>query len=458
MKTNTFNVLKYGAINDGKTLSTVAVQKCIDEASNQNGIIYFPQGEYVLSTLYLRNNTSIFFAKDVKILGSLNFYDFERDEKVDYPLYQDESHSFFHSSLFVAEHVNNIKVYGNATIDMRSVWDEDNVRHIVHRGCKAFALKECKKILITDINVLNVTDLGIYFAGCEKVTIRNVSMRVYIDGISPDNSKKVLIENCDIEAGDDAIVLKSSYTLNRIDECNDITIRNCRLKSRCNAIKFGTESNGGFKNIKIHGIQIYDTRITGISLETVDGAIVDNVSIRNINMTNVGTPLFVHIGKRLRGPEGISIGSISNVSFENITAKGPYKLYNCIAWNYVSYLAQSNLQFPGVFSKDIKPEVGTWQITSNICGLPDYPIKNISFKNIDFELDGGVQEYSEDVTEEPCIYPEVNAYGKILPASGLFFRHIDGLSFKHVNIKLLHKDARPKIVLRDVIMKQDINE
>ena len=324
---NRYDVKDFGAIADGKTLCSEAVQKAVDIChQNGGGIVRFDGGRYVLSTIFLKSNVHIEIAKDAEILGSLNFYDFAQQEEIDYPIYQDASHTYFDLSLFVGRNCENISITGEGKIDMRSVWDEDGVRGeaIKHRGPKCIALKECKNIEISSLEIVNVTDLAVYFAGCENVDVHGLKLYVYIDGISPDNSKNVRIYDCDVEAGDDAIVFKSSYTLNRLDICKDIKVWNCRLKSRCTAIKFGTETNGGFEDIHIENIDIRETRITGIGIESVDGAIVDGVYIKNVKMTNVNAPLFIHIGKRMRGPQGRDIGKIRNVTLENITAEGPY--------------------------------------------------------------------------------------------------------------------------------------
>jgi polygalacturonase len=270
-------------------------------------------------------------------LGAPSFYDYAPEEKIDYPAYQDSSHTYYHCSMFVGIDCENIRFTGGGRIDMRSVWDEDNVRRIVHRGPKCIALKYCKNVEVSNLTINNVTDLAVYFSGCENVDVFALNMRVYIDGVSPDNSKNVRIHDCDIEAGDDAIVFKSSYTLNKIDICKDIHVWNCRLKSLCNALKFGTETNGGFENILIEDIEIRDTRITGISVESVDGAVIDGVTIRNIKMQNVNAPIFVHVGRRMRGPQGRELGWIRNLTLENITAEGPYEPYEIVAWNYFSY-------------------------------------------------------------------------------------------------------------------------
>ncbi len=457
MEYTVINILDFGAIADGQALCTAAVQRAVDFCHEQGGgIVRFEGGRYVLSTVFLKSNVHIEIADDAEILGSLNFYDYAQQEKIDYPIYQDASHTYFDLSMFVGRNCENVSITGKGKIDMRSVWDEDGVRGeaIIHRGPKCIALKECKNIEISGLEIVNVTDLAVYFAGCENVDVHGLKMRVYIDGISPDNSKNVRIYDCDVETGDDAIVFKSSYTLNRLDICKDIEVWNCRLKSRCNAIKFGTETNGGFENIHIRDIEIRDTRITGISIESVDGAVVDGVTIRNVKMTNVNAPIFVHVGRRMRGPAGRKIGKIKNITLENITASGPYVEYEIMPWNYFSYKAGDIRQNPKAFgvaeSFDGTKETDDWQMTSNICGLKESPLENITLRNVHFKLEGGVQEYNQNVPEEAQDYPEVYVYGRILPAKGIYFRHIDGLTFENATVETYREDSREDFVFDDV--------
>lgn len=457
-----YSVKDFGAVADGVSLDTVAVQKAVDFCSeNGGGIVYFDRGRYVLSTVFLKDNTHILFEDGTVILGSLNFYDYAQQEEIDFPIYQDASHTYFHLSMFVGLGVKNISITGNALIDMRSVWDEDGVRGsaIKHRGPKCIALKNCENIQIKGLELNNVTDLAIYFAGCNRVDISGIKMRVYIDGISPDNSKDVVIKDCDIETGDDGIVFKSSYNLNKIDICKNIHVSNCKIKSRCNAIKFGTETNGGFEDIVMENIQIRETRITGISIESVDGAIIDGITLKNIDMVNVNAPIFIHIGRRMRGPQGRELGKIRNITLENITAKGPYEPYEVIAWNYFSYKDGDTYQEPWNFGiaesfndgEDNMTKDSAWQMTSNICGLPESPLENITLRNIKLQLDGGVKWVQREVPEEPiCDYPEVFVYGRILPAKGIYFRHINGLTLENCTAETYREDCREEFVFDSV--------
>lgn len=447
----------YGAVVDGKTLSTKAVQKAVDICyENGGGIVRFNRGRYVLSTIFLKSNVTIEIPENTEILGAESYYDYAQEERIDYPIYQDSSHTYYYPSLFVGLDCENVKITGGGKIDMRSVWDEDGVRGeaIKHRGAKCIALRNCKNVEISNLEIKNVTDLAIYFAGCENIDIYGLKLKVYIDGISPDNSKNVRIHDCDVETGDDGIVFKSSYTLNRLDICKDIHVWNCKVKSRCNAIKFGTETNGGFENISIENIEIKETRITGISIESVDGAILDGITIKNVKMTNVNAPIFVHIGKRMRGPKGRGVGKIKNVLLENITADGPYEEYEIMPWNYFSYKENDRWQNPKIFgiaeSFDGTKETDEWQMTSNICGLKESPLENITLKNVHLKLDGGVKEYRKEVPEEAQDYPEVYVYGRILPAKGIYFRHINGLMLENVTVETYNVDAREDFVFDNI--------
>jgi polygalacturonase len=324
---------------------------------------------------------------------------------------------------------------------MRSVWDEDDVRKIVHRGPKCIALKNCKNVEVSGLGIYNVTDLAVYFAGCENVDVFGLKLRVYIDGISPDNSKNVRIYDCDVESGDDGIVFKSSYTLGRIDVCRNISVKNCRVKSRCSAIKFGTETNGGFYDITVEDVDVVDTRITAIAIESVDGAIIDGLHLKNIRIKNAGAPLFIHTGARMRGPEGVPVGHIRNVTLENVTAEGPYEPWEAIEWNYKTFVAGEKLQ---------QPWNGGDQYTSNVCGLAESPLENITLRNVSLQVAGGISEWVADVPDNLGKYPEVWIYGKVLPAKGIFFRHVRGLNLQNVQIGAILPDAREDFMFDDV--------
>ena len=457
-----FNIRDYGAVADGITLDTAAVQSAVDACNRAGGgTVLFPKGIYVLSTVFLKDNVQIRFEDGTDILGALDFYAYAQQEAVDYPLYQDASHSYFDLSLFVGRGCGNISITGNACIDMRSIWDEDGVRGaaILKRGPKCIALKECNGVELAGFEIRNATDLAIYFAGCADVEVHHIKLQVFIDGISPDNCKNVNIYDCDIVSGDDGLVFKSSYTLNRLDICKNIHVWNCKVSSRCSAIKFGTETNGGFEDVLVEDIEVYNSRITAIAVESVDGAVIDGVTVRNIRIKNTNGLLYVMLGDRMRGPEGRKVGEIRNLLLENITAVGPYEPYATVPSSYNMFCAQNWWQEPWSAREQFRklPEGAApltredgWQLSSNICGMKEHPLKNITLRNVHLFVDGGVSDYERQVAEPMRPYPEIWNLGWTLPAKGIFFRHIDGLTLDNVSVQSYRPDAREDFIFEDV--------
>ena len=94
-------------------------------------------------------------------------------------------------------------------------------------------------------------------------------------------------------------------------------------------------------------------------------------------------------------------------------------------------------------------------MTSNVCGLEESPLENIALKNIDLKLYGAVEEFEKNVPEEPKVYPEVYTYGRILPAKGIYFRHINGLTLDNVRVSTYYPDKREDFVFDKV---KEINE
>jgi hypothetical protein len=127
-------------------------------------------------------------------------------------------------------------------------------------------------------------------------------------------------------------------------------------------------------------------------------------------------------------------------------------------WNYFSCKANDTLQKPWVFgaaesfddTNGEKTPDSDWQMTSNICGLKGSPLENITLRNVHSKLEGGVKTYNRNVPEEAQDYPEVYVYGRILPAKGIYFRHIDGLTFENVTVETYREDSREGFVFDDV--------
>ena len=438
-----FNILDFGAVSDINVNSTSAVQKAIDACrANGGGTVYVPTGKYKIASLILCSNLHFVFESGAYFLGSDDIDDFNPREKIDYPLYQDPTHSYFHHSMFFAEECCNITFSGFGTIDMQGVWEKVPTPGATSwsdmRGAKIFAFKKCKDVVVSDLTLLHCTDVAVYFAGCERVKAMRLTIDTNIDAISPDCCRNVTVSDCFIRSGDDAIVIKSSYVLNEKRTCENVTVTNCTVTSRCNGIKLGTESNGGYKNITISNCCVYNTYMAGVALEITDGGDLEGVVVNNIAMKNVGTPIFVILSDRRRGPEGTQLGTLKNVVISNITAVGPYDK----PW--------------------LAPHLTTlWEgeqmcvtevITSTVTGHIERPIENITLSNITLSVPGGGTEEDRniEVPEKEKNYPENNCYGTVLPASGIYFRHVKNLKVSNVTVTTETEDKRDALVFEDV--------
>lgn len=438
-----FNILDYGAINDINVNSTKAVQKTIDACrENGGGTVFVPAGKYTIASLILCSNLHFVFEAGAFFYGSKNIDDFNPREEIDYPLYQDPTHSYFEHSMFFANECSNVSFSGFGTIDMQAVWENVPTPGATDwsnlRGAKIFAFKKCTDVVVSDLTLLHCTDVAVYFAGCERVKATRLTIDTNIDAISPDCCKNVTISDCFIRSGDDAIVLKSSYVLNEKRVCENVTVTNCSVTSRCNGIKLGTESNGGYKNIAITNCCVYNTYMAGIALEITDGGDLDGVVVNNITMKNVGTPIFVILSDRRRGPEGTELGTLKNVVISNVTAIGPYD--------------EPWLAPPLTTLWDGEQMCVTEVITSTVTGHVERPIENITLSNITLSVPGGGTEEDRNIVvpEKEKNYPENNCYGNILPASGIYFRHVKNLKVSNVVVTTEKADKRDALVFEDV--------
>ena len=439
----TFDVKEYGAVGDGHAIDTPAVNKAIEAAAaGGGGTVYFPAGTYACFSIRLKSNIALYLDQGATILaatpGEQGGYDeAEPNPWGDEHKYQDYGHSHWRDSLIWGENLENVSILGPGLIHGKGLrrWDSD--RKGV--GNKAVALRLCRNVIIRDVTFLTGGHFCILPTGVDNFTIDNVKIDTNRDGINIDCCRNVRISNCSINSpNDDAIVLKSSYALGFARATENVTITNCqvtgynegsfldgtfqRTQQRApdrdgvtGRIKFGTESNGGFKNIAISNC-VFD-RCRGLALETVDGGLLEDVSITNITMRDiVNSPIFLRLGSRMRGPEGTLVGKLRRVNISNI----------------VVY--------------DADPEY-----SSIISGIPGHDVEDVRLSNIRIYCRGGGTKDDAAISppEQENAYPEPSMFGRT-PAYGFFVRHVRGLQMDNVQVSFMNEDLRPAFVLEDV--------
>jgi len=436
-----YNVRNYGAKGDGKTLDHLAINKAIDAcALSGGGTVLLPAGTYLCGSIHLQSNINLMIDAGATILGAqeeMKAYD--PAEPFPFKQYQDGGHTYFHNSLIWGENLKNISITGRGMINGGGITGKDRDHFsdgAMQIGDKAIALKLCRNVLIRDITIFHGGHFAILATGCDLMTMDNLTIDTNRDGIDIDCCTNTVISNCRVNSpGDDAICPKSSYAFNKPVITENLLITNCEVTGykegtlldgtrvpsnvgwSSGRIKFGTESNGGFRNCVVSNCIFRNSN--GLALEQVDGGIMENITVTNITMQDMPHyPIYICLGTRNRGPaETTNMGSVKNIFISNIVATG------------------------------VNPLSGI-QIT----GVPGYSLENVQLSNIFIEFNGGgTKEQGEQIFPElDKGYPEPKLLGTT-PSYGLFARHVNELKLSNITFKTKKQDNRPVVIFSDVI-------
>jgi polygalacturonase len=441
---NAYDVRNFGATGDGKTLDTPAIDKAIAAAAAAGGAtVSFPAGTYLCYSIHLKSNVGLYLGQGATILAADSpasgggGYDPPEPNPVD--MYQDFGHSHWHNSLIWGENLENISITGPGRIWGKGLSrGEHDAKLPAGVGNKSISLKNCHNVVLRDFSVLHGGHFALLATGVDNLTIDNLMIDTNRDALDIDCCRNVRVSNCSINSPwDDGICLKSSYGLGYARSTDHVTVTNCYVTggyeegtlldatykrigpdykaSRNGRIKFGTESNGGFRNVTISNCVIEDCR--GIALESVDGALLEDVSISNITMRDiVDVPLFLRLGSRMRGPAGTPVGELRRVNVSDIVVS------NCAS-----------------------------RQASIISGIPGHYIEDLKLSNILVLHQGGgtQQDAAIQPPEIENVYPDPKRFGP-MPAHGFFIRHVKGLSMRDVEINYMKEDLRPALLLQDV--------
>ena len=481
-----FDVRSFGAVGDGKTLDTAAINKAIDAAAAAGGgTVVFPAGNYLSYTIHLKSHVTLHLEAGSVLVAAEPSADLTVGYEAPEPnpiteYYEDFGHSHWHNSFIWGEDLEDIGITGRGMIygkglsrgapNLRrdSLPEERRSGQMPERalpqaaldaiaaqkpgpftfpgrdtlpagvGNKAIALKNCRNVIFRDFTVYHGGHFAILATGVDNWTCDNLKIDTNRDGIDFDCCQNVRVSNCTVNSpNDDGICPKSSYGLGKARMTENITITNCQVSGfdegtlldgtrvrgkehvfgsgPTGRIKCGTESNGGFRNITISNCVFEYCR--GLALESVDGALMEDIVVSNITMRDiVNAPIFIRLGARLRGPEGTKVGTAARIKIDNLVAH--------------NVAAQSGIL---------------------ISGLSTNAIEDLSLSNIFIDyVGGGTKEQGERVVPEfEKDYPEPRNFG-VIPAWGMWARHVKNLTVHHVEFRVAAEDLRPTVILDDV--------
>ena len=364
------DVRNYGAVGDGKTLNTAAIQKAIDDCASKNGgTVLLEDGIYMTGSIILRSNVNLHIEQNAVLLGSPNCGEYPEKQNLKHIISENLPRTR-NASIIFAEECENISITGMGKIDCNGTrlvrekqgewtgWRFERIDAPTPPRVVFFA--GCRNIKIEDITMLNQPSGWSYWLhDCDYVVFDKCKILAEVrypnnDGIHINSSRNVTVSNCDIVTGDDCIVVRAnnrSLAENKV--CEKVTVTNCNLTSYSGGIRIGWLNDGVIKNCTFSNLVMTDT-VIGISIVLPDfskvpdrgreDTLIENLLFNNIVMDKIyGRPIKIYIGQT----DGTRCEAIRNIYFSKVVASG--------------------LEFP------------------YLCGRKDNKIRNIYFNDCRFE-------------------------------------------------------------------------
>ncbi|GAA3804361.1 hypothetical protein GCM10022226_25300 [Sphaerisporangium flaviroseum] len=421
-----FNVRDYGATGNGSTNDDDAIDRAINAANAAGGgTVVFPSGRYRSRTIHLKSDVTLRLDSGSVILAASSGMD--AAESNSYDDYQDYGHSHFHNALMWGNGLTNVHITGVGTID----GDGNLITGTPDSGeaDKAIVLTECSNVSLTGVTIRRGGHFAALINGCHDILIDDLKTihtdSGVRDGINLINSWNVTVTDSRIEASDDALVFKSDYALGHTYTSRNVRVRDTTVYSHeNNALQFGSETCGSFRDFRFDDITVLGAGKAGIGIVTMDGAIIEDIHYDHISLTKTTSPIFMKIGERKRCPGSPPAGRIRNITISNVTG--------------------TNLTAPVVTGT-----VGASDYSSTFTGTPAVDLgPGITLDNVDLTVPGGhpASEATRVPGEFPTTYPPRD-YGP-RPSYGYWIRHATGITLNG-DLRFSSNDGRPAVIADD---------
>ena len=434
--------MEFGAKPDGKTLNTKPIQRAIDAVFQAGGgTVVVPAGAFLTGLIELKSKVTLNLAEGSTLLGSTSMEDYKFDPSSSGHDGPNPRHLIF------AMNAEDVTISGIGRIDGQgpSFWEPSNKSPSPEdqqwsgvashdftpkkggRPSPMLLFVNCPRLRIESIHLENAPGWTLHAVNCDNVEIHGIAIKNPVtgpntDGIDITGCQNVTISNCSVDTGDDAICLKSQNPFGPEPRLvKNVIVTNCRLSTCCNGFKIGTETEGGFENITFSDSVVFNNDvpnrervIAGLALEVVDGGWIDGVIVKNVQMQRSRTPIFIRLGNRKRAHDYPQHG-IRNVNIDNVEATEAL-------------------------------------VPSSITGLPGLEVRDVTLSHIHLQnaLQGHSDLVKRAVPEKETAYPEARMFG-MLPASGLYVRHVRDLRLNDVTFAAPPGEGRPTLVFDDVV-------
>jgi polygalacturonase len=481
-----FDIRTYGAVGDGKTVDSPAINKAIEAAAAAGGgTVLFPPGTWLSFSIRLKSHVALHLSQGATILaadsplpGATTGYNggtYDAAEpKTTWDAYQDYGHNHWHNSLIWGEDINDVSVTGpglifgkglsfgagpgrppgapppstpRSPIEGTAVVRPPRGNYTMFQaeqpgvGNKAIALKNCRNVLFRDFSILKGGHFGLLLTGVDNLTIDNLTIDTDRDGIDIDCCRNVRVSNCFVNSPwDDAICPKSSYALGYNRATENMTITNCYVAG---SYELGTMFDGTYKKF---GPDVPRLARNGrIKCGTESNGGFKNITISNCVFDGC-------MGLALESEDGALCEdiAISNITMRDVVSaplfwrlgarlRGPREstkvgtLQRIVVDNLVSYNTAPH-------------------ISSILSGISGSPIRDVKISNVYIQHRGGSSADDARIVmpENADKYPDPGMFGPTTPSQGFFLRHVTNLEMSHVEIQPATPDQRPSFYLEDV--------
>jgi hypothetical protein len=444
------DVRDHGAVGDGTTPATIAIQAAIDRVHRAGGgVVRLVDGVYLSGTVQLRSGVTLRVEEGAVLRGvgpgPGTYPPVDLGGGPD-PVDDAGTGPRLRSGLVVARDARNVGVEGRGVIDGNGLaFPVEGVRP------SALLFVRCEDVRVEDITTRASGFWAQHYAQCTRIEIRRTRVEAHLpdqnnDGIDFSECHQVRLTDSTIIADDDAIVLKSRTSTDR--GSRDILVENCTVYSRKSAFKIGTESLGPFENITVRNLTVYGSR--GINLYSVDGGQIRNVLVENVTIHEGYAALLMHVGDRrlfARSETGElpPPGGMENIVVRNLHATFAERSFRDLLTGHGIALHGPAHEKPMKIAENF------------ISGLRDHPITNVRLENITLKnLPGGGTQAGvlERVPENSDHYPLQGMFGR-LPAWALYLRHVHNITIDNLVLETSAADERPAL-LADGVVNLDV--
>ena len=341
----------YGAVGDGETKDTLAIQHAVDACAACGDRVVFPRGTFLSGPIRLKSGVELHFAEGSVLLASPDLSDYPEWTNVRHIAYPKALPRMRNASFLFADEAHDIAFTGSGVIDSNGErfvrlkketgwtgWQYERSVPMTNSLPRVLFLTGCSNVVVRGITIRNPpAGWSTWFHDCDNVLIENARVEANVrypnnDGFHVNSCRNVMIRNCDIETGDDSIVVRAnnrSLAENRV--CENVVVSNCTLRSWASGIRIAWANDGTIRNCLFKDIRMRDTNVgVAMVLPPVGGwnaydygreaTRLEDLTFEDIDMDGIyARPILSWIAS---ADEGTKCDGFHNIVFRNVRSRG----------------------------------------------------------------------------------------------------------------------------------------